>query len=133
MGKITAMINLFRVGHAVSDNFAMRLKQGQITVNSIAALVTAIGMVASAFGHPIPFITSDFALAVGTVLLGLANGLLTPLSSKKVGLLPAKPNGAGVEDSGVGQHVPVQPEPVVVAKVRAGVAPPPPLEIHGEV
>lgn len=88
MGKLSAIIDLFRKGSEVAN--AEAWKKGQITANTVIALLAAIAATARAFGYPIP-VDNDGIAAIGGGLFALSNVIFTVVSSSRVGLLPAKP------------------------------------------
>ena len=88
MGKLSAIIDLFRKGSEVAN--AEAWKKGQITANTVIALLAAIAATARAFGYPIP-VDNDGIAAIGGGLFALSNVIFTVVSSSRAGLLPAKP------------------------------------------
>lgn len=88
MGKLSAIIDLFRKGSEVAN--AEAWKKGQITANTVIALLAAIAATARAFGYPIP-VDNDGIAAIGGGLFALSNVIFTVVSSSRVGLLAAKP------------------------------------------
>lgn len=88
MGWIRSGIDLLRYGAEVADPGAW--KKGQITANTVIALLAAIAATARAFGYPIP-VDNDGIAAIGGGLFALSNVIFTVVSSSRVGLLPARP------------------------------------------
>jgi hypothetical protein len=87
MNKLSAIIDLFRKGSEVAN--AEAWKKGQITANTVIALLAAIAATARAFGYPIP-VDNDSIAAIGGGLFALVNLIFTVVSSSRAGLLPAK-------------------------------------------
>lgn len=87
MGKIIAIIDLFRKGSAVADKEAW--KKGQIGTTVIAGLLVAIANVAAAYGYPLP-ISEDVATQIGAGVIGVVNLICTYTTSESVGLLAEK-------------------------------------------
>ena len=96
MDKLSALIDLFRKGSEVAN--AEAWKKGQITANSVIALLAAIAATARAFGYPIP-VDNDSIAAIGGGLFALSNVIFTVVSSSRVGLLPAKVQANSISDA----------------------------------
>lgn len=84
MNKIIAIVNLLRKGSEVSNPGAW--KNAEILASFLLAMVAA----AAAFGAPID-LTGDQVADIAAAIIAIANAVLTVISSKKVGILPASP------------------------------------------
>lgn len=102
MGKLLAILDLFRKGSSVADPALW--KTGQITATSIAALFVAISHIATAFGYSLP-IDQSAADAVAGGLVALLNVVLTVTTSKTIGLPPRTSDGdaGGSQPAGDGK------------------------------
>lgn len=107
LGKMSAILNLFRQGSAVANPAAW--KKGQITVTMLGGMFIAVAQVAKAFGYDVGF-NEDTAAAIAGGVIALVNFLLTLTTTDKIGVLPAK---AG-NDDGTGNSE--QPVPVTEDK-----------------
>ena len=87
MGKIGALLDLFRYGGEVAN--VESWKRGQVTVNSLVALLAAMVAMSRAFGYDIP-VSNDGIAAIAGGLFAAVNLVFTVVSSSRVGLLPAK-------------------------------------------
>ena len=113
MSKIIAILDLFRYGGEVAN--AESWKRGQVTVNSLVALLAALVAMSRAFGYDIP-VSNDGIAAIAGGLFAAVNLVFTVVSSSRVGLLPTK----------------VQPEPV--SDVSGAVEPEPsPVDRHEQL
>lgn len=108
MSKIGALLDLFRYGGEVAN--AEAWKRGQVTVNSLVALLAALVALSRAFGYDIP-VSDDGIAAIAGGLFAATNLVFTVVSSSRVGLLPAKPVQP---DSGPDPTKPAEPEPSAV-------------------
>lgn len=87
--RLSAIVDLLRKGEELSNKEAW--KTGQITVTAIAGLAVAVANVASAYGRALPAdITPDVVNMVAAAVVSAVNIVLTILTSKTVGVLPAK-------------------------------------------
>lgn len=86
-GKITALVNLFKVGQVVANPAAW--KEGTITVNTIATILAAAIGAATAFGFGIPITPVELnVLSTGILsVIGAGNVVMHYITSDKVGLL----------------------------------------------
>lgn len=91
MSKIAALFSLFRKGSEVSNVEAW--KTGQITANTVVALLAAVVAVARAFGVDFHLADADLAAIAGGVFAA-GNVIVTIVTSKRAGLpAPVPPNG----------------------------------------
>ena len=88
MSRLMLLLSLFRKGSAVANPEGW--KNGQISVNMVAALLAAIAATASSFGHTLPVGDADIAAIAGG-LYAVANIVVTIITSKHVGLAPLPP------------------------------------------
>lgn len=105
MGKLLAVLNVFRKGSAVADP-ALWKNSGMLAA-ALVALIAAADRLAAAFGWPLGITESD-AQAIAAGVAAVAHVLLTLASSDKVGVLPAAdpPGSAGRP---VEQHRVIEP------------------------
>lgn len=98
MSKLSAILDLFRYGGEVAN--AESWKRGQVTVNSLVALLAAAVALARSFGYDIP-VTNDGIAAIAGGLFAATNLVFTVISSSRIGVLPAKvqPNDSPALDS----------------------------------
>lgn len=87
MNKIGALLDLFRYGGEVAN--VESWKRGQVTVNSLVALLAALVAMSRAFGYDIP-VSNDGIAAIAGGLFAAVNLVFTVVSSSRVGILPAK-------------------------------------------
>jgi len=89
MGKLWALLDLFRKGNAVADP-ALWKDRTALTL-ALTALILAAAKAAKGLGYDLPISETDAAtLAAGVaVAVGLFGNYAT---SSKVGILPAKPS-----------------------------------------
>ena len=87
MGKLFALFRLFRKGNEVANPEGW--KNGQVTVNTVAAFLAALLAAANAFGYRLP-VSDDAVLSIAGGLFALANVIVTIITSKRVGIA-AKP------------------------------------------
>ena len=98
-------IDLFRQGKAVAD--PAKWKAVGVTTDAVAAFLTTALAIASAFGYRVD-VAGDLVQAVAAglaALLFVFSGGLHIATSEKVGVLPAKADGAGndsLSSNGVG-------------------------------
>lgn len=87
MTKIRALLTLLQRGHSVADPAAW--KNRHITVAAVAGLLVAISQALEAFGYGHLFpLDADAAAVLAAALLVIADFVLVPATSKKVGLPP---------------------------------------------
>lgn len=91
MAKLLALLNVFRKGEQVANPAAW--KNGQVVAN-LAALVAAIAALLGTLGIIVE-ITDAQTLAIAGGVVAAYNVVLTAITSRKVGLLPAKPAADG--------------------------------------
>lgn len=123
MNKLSALLLLFRKGHAVSNPEAWKKRQIEATV--LGGVIVAIVQVLHAFGYELP-VTAEDATIIAAGLISIVNIVLTYSTTDKIGL-PSKANNPelqtttelGSKQGGVGQiHEPetteasVQSEPI---------------------
>lgn len=89
MGKLMILFTLFRRGTEISN--VERWKKHQIDGNIVGGFILALVAAAKAFGYEFP-IDEASALIVGGSVVAIVNVVLTTITSKRVGLLPEKPN-----------------------------------------
>lgn len=94
MDKIFALINLFRKGNEVAD--VEKWKKRQIDANYLAGFLLALFGVFKVLGVELP-ITDEAALTIAGGILAAVNVGLTAVTSKRAGLLPAKPDAPVAE------------------------------------
>lgn len=88
MSKVRAFFDVIRYGSEVADPESW--KKGYIDVNKIIVLLSAVAVLLRAFGVSMPIDDAGIA-AVAAGLFALANMVVTAATSKRAGLLPAKP------------------------------------------
>lgn len=88
MGAIRSIIDLLRYGAEVADPESW--KKGQINVNKLILLLSALVGVAHAFGFATPVSDATVA-AIACGVFALVNLVITVVSSSRAGLLPSKP------------------------------------------
>jgi len=93
MSKIGVYWDLLRKGQEVAD--PEKWKAHQITATIVGGLIVALINLAKSYGYDLP-ITPDTANSLGVGVIAAVNVVLTITTSKKAGLLPAKPNGTAV-------------------------------------
>lgn len=117
--KMNAVINLFRKGNEVAN--VELWKTGGISVAALAAAIGALIQFGDAFGVHIA-VTAEQANGLAIGIVTLVGVVLPAITSKRAGLLPAKPEQpAPVEDHSFSSGVPavaetaappvMQPEP----------------------
>lgn len=89
MGKIGALLDLFRKGNSVADPALW--KNRQITATVLGAFLMALFHVAESFGLKLPITSADTDALAGGVLV-VVNLVLTVTTTDKIGL-SAKPEG----------------------------------------
>lgn len=104
MSKIGALLELFRYGGEVAN--VESWKRGQVTVNSLVALLAALVAMSRAFGYDIP-VSNDGIAAIAGGLFAAVNLVFTVVSSSRAGILPAKVQPEPVPDDAR----PAEPEP----------------------
>ena len=87
MEKLLALFALLRKGGEVTD--VEKWKKHQIDANILGGVLLALVAVAKAFGYELP-VTDDVALSIGGGIVAAVNVILTAITSKRAGLLPAK-------------------------------------------
>jgi hypothetical protein len=89
MGKLGAILDLFRYGGEVAN--VESWKRGQVTVNSLVALLAAVVALARAAGYDIP-VSNDGIAAIAGGLFAAVNLVFTVVTSSRASLplLPAK-------------------------------------------
>lgn len=93
-GKLSLFIDVFRKGSEVAN--AEAWKTGQITGTLVGGLIIALANISAAYSHPLPIDTGT-ANVIGAGIVAFANVLLTAATSKRAGLLPAKPEPDSAE------------------------------------
>ena len=83
MGKIAALFKVFRKGNEVANPEGW--KNGQVTANTVAALLTAVLAALDAFNIHFP-VPDGAVLAIAGGLFAAVNVGITLASSKRVGL-----------------------------------------------
>lgn len=87
MNKIRALLALLQRGHAVAQ--PAKWKNRHITVAAVAGLLVAISQALEAFGYGHYFpVDADAAAVLAAAVLVVADLLLVPATSEKVGLPP---------------------------------------------
>lgn len=87
MSRLSAILDLFRYGGEVAN--AEAWKRGQVTVNSLVAILAALVALSRSFGYDIP-VSNDGIAAIAGGVFAAVNLVFTVVSSNRVGLLPAK-------------------------------------------
>ena len=88
MSRLSAILDLFRYGGEVAN--AEAWKRGQVTVNSLVAILAALVALSRSFGYDIP-VSNDGIAAIAGGVFAATNLVFTVVSSSRAGLLPAKP------------------------------------------
>jgi hypothetical protein len=97
MGKLLALLDLFRKGSVVANPDAWR--KHQITATMLGVFIMAAVQLAKVFGYALP-IDDDTATAIAGGVLALANVVFNYVSSAEAGILPAKSiNNVGTTDT----------------------------------
>ena len=96
MSKLLALFRLFRKGSEVSNVEAW--KTGQITANTIVALLAAVVAVARAFGVAVDIADADLAAIAGGVFAA-GNVIVTAVTSKRAGLPAPVQADRGTDDA----------------------------------
>lgn len=105
--KISAGWNLLRKGEEVSNVEAW--KTGHVTANAVAGVLVAAVALLKAFGYSLP-IDDDTALTIGGGIVAVVNVVLTCITSKRAGILPARQSPVqDVQSGDQPQTPPVQP------------------------
>lgn len=86
--KLKAILDLFRKGQSVVNVEAW--KNGQITGAIVGGLIIAGVNLAHLFGLDLP-VDLDTANTIGAGIVAVAHVVLTVITSKRAGILPAKP------------------------------------------
>lgn len=91
LGKIKAALRVLRTGEEVANPAAW--KNAQIGVNVLTAFLVALAALAGEFGVDLQLTSAQLEAAAYGVfsLLGVFNAVLTAITTKKTGLLPAQP------------------------------------------
>lgn len=105
MEKLFAFLAVLRKGSEVSDVEAW--KKHQINGNLIAGLIIALVALAKAFGYELP-VDDKAALSIGGGIVTVINIMLTAATSKRAGILPAKPAPVDQPATDAGTEVPKQ-------------------------
>ena len=92
MSKLLALFRLFRKGSEVSNVEAW--KTGQITANTVVALLAAVVAVAKSFGVAVDIADADLAAIAGGVFAA-GNVIVTIVTSKRAGLPAQVPPNSG--------------------------------------
>lgn len=92
LNKIRTLFNLFRKGEEVAN--AAAWKNGTIAVNTVAAFLAAVFAAAASFGYSIDASPEQTEAVAGGVIaaVGIFNGVMHVVTSKKVGLPPQPKN-----------------------------------------
>lgn len=92
LNKLRTLFNLFRKGEEVAN--AAAWKNGTIAVNTVAAFLAAAFAVASSFGYTIDASPEQTEAVAGGIIaaVGIFNGVMHIVTSKKVGLPPQPEN-----------------------------------------
>ena len=85
IGKIKAFWALFQAGQRVAD--AAKWKTRQIEVTALAAVLWGAIHVAESFGIEVP-VGGETVDAVAVGVIALVNGVLTVITTNKIGLQP---------------------------------------------
>jgi len=96
MEKLAAFWNLLRKGEEVSNVEAWKTRH--MTVNAVGGFILALAALGKAYGYALP-IDDDSAMAIAGGCIAVANIVLTAISSKRAGILPAKPGAADEKGS----------------------------------
>jgi hypothetical protein len=90
LGKIKAAVRLLRTGEEVANPVVW--KNAQIGVNLLTGFLVALAAFAGEFGLQLDLSNAQLEGAAYGVfaLLGVFNAVLTAITSKKTGLLPAQ-------------------------------------------
>lgn len=88
MEKLSALFGLLRKGGEVAN--AEKWKQHQIDANMLGGALLAIFATAKAFGYELP-VSDEVAYTIAGGIIAAVNVVLTAVTSKRAGLLPAKP------------------------------------------
>lgn len=110
MNKMFAFVNLLRKGAEISDG--EKWKKRQIDANIFGGFIIALVTVAKAFGYELP-VDEEVAYTIGGGIVAMVNVVLTSVTSKKAGILPAKSEDNSGSDSNGAQGLykePVQPK-----------------------
>jgi hypothetical protein len=109
MQGIVMLLNLLRKGNEVADVSAW--KSGQISVNSVGALLLAVAAVVKHFFGLDLGMDDATALTIGGGVIAVVNVVLTAITSKRAGILPASTapeRPSGVSNTAVEQIVPAK-------------------------
>jgi len=101
MGKLAAIFRLFRKGSEVSNVEAW--KTGQITANTVVALLAAVVTVAKSFGVAFDVADADLA-AIGGGVFAAGNIIVTIVTSKRAGLPAQVPPNSGPDFPAIDVH-----------------------------
>ena len=101
MGKLAAIFRLFRKGSEVSNVEAW--KTGQITANTVVALLAAVVAVAKSFGVAFDVADADLA-AIGGGVFAAGNIIVTIVTSKRAGLPAQVPPNSGPDFPAIDVH-----------------------------
>lgn len=94
MKQLLALLNVFRKGEEVANPALW--KNGQVVVN-LGALIVAIAALLGSFGVIVE-ITDAQSLSIAGGVVAAYNVVLTVITSRRIGLLPAKPASDGGAD-----------------------------------
>ncbi len=86
MKKLMVLFSLFRKGSELADS--EKWKSHQITSTMLGVFLLACVQAAKAFGYDLP-INEETATAIGAGILGVVNVVLSIITSKRAGILPA--------------------------------------------
>lgn len=115
--KFTAGIDLFRKGSEVAN--VEKWKNGGITVAAVGAAILALNKAGSTFFGISIDLTAEQATNLATGIIAVVGILLPLITSKRVGILPAKAgNNAPIEDHSGIDGVPAVAETAAPAYVQ---------------
>jgi hypothetical protein len=86
MGKYIALFGLLRKGAEVAD--VEKWKARQITANILGGVIVALVAVLKGFGYELPM-DDEAAYSIAGGVIATVNVVLTAVTSKRAGLLPA--------------------------------------------
>lgn len=92
--RLGIFISLFRKGNEVAD--VEKWKKHQMTATIVAPFLAALLMLAKSYGYDIPLNNEDLLQLAGGVVV-VVNLVLTMATSKRAGILPAKPSAPAAQ------------------------------------
>ena len=111
--KLSAFFDLFRKGQEISN--AEAWKKGTISVSALSAFLYAIVKLTKGTQYEVPLDEASVE-AFASAVLTLAATVMHIVTSKKAGVLPAKPTGEPLPELAKANTISVPKEPVEIVE-----------------